>query len=81
MGPKIPIAAVQGAVSQDEKWQRKNREATMVRYSTLTDQAWGARLIVWPESALPVLANNIEDYLRICRRKAAATTPISPSGS
>jgi apolipoprotein N-acyltransferase len=60
---------VQGAVSQDEKWQRKNREATMVRYSTLTDQAWGARLIVWPESAVPVLANTIEVYLRDLQAK------------
>jgi apolipoprotein N-acyltransferase len=63
VGPKIPVAAVQGAVSQDQKWQGKNRETTMIRYSSLTDRAWGARLIVWPESALPVLANNIQDYL------------------
>jgi apolipoprotein N-acyltransferase len=64
VGAKVPVAAVQGAVSQDQKWQRKNREATMIRYSSLTDRAWGARLIVWPESALPVLANNIQDFLR-----------------
>jgi apolipoprotein N-acyltransferase len=63
VGPEVPVAAVQGAVSQDQKWQRKNREATMIRYSSLTDRAWGARLIVWPESALPVLANNLQDYL------------------
>lgn len=69
VGAKIPIAAVQGAVSQDEKWQRKNREATMVRYSALTDRAWGARLIVWPESAIPVLANTIEVYLRDLQAK------------
>ncbi len=63
-GAPIPIAAVQGAVSQDQKWQQKNRDATMTRYDTLTAQAWGARLIVWPEAALPVLANDIPDYLR-----------------
>jgi apolipoprotein N-acyltransferase len=57
-------AAVQGAVSQDQKWQQKNRDATMARYENLTTQAWGARLIVWPESAVPVLANEIPDYLR-----------------
>jgi apolipoprotein N-acyltransferase len=60
----IPIAAVQGAVSQDQKWQAKNLDATMERYSKLTAQAWGARLIVWPEAALPILANEIQDYLR-----------------
>jgi apolipoprotein N-acyltransferase len=64
VGAPIPIAAVQGAVSQDQKWQQNNRDATMTRYDTLTAQAWGARLIVWPEAALPVLANEIPDYLR-----------------
>jgi apolipoprotein N-acyltransferase len=69
VGPKIAIAAVQGAVSQDQKWQLANRAATLVRYRTLTDQAWGARLIVWPESALPVLAEDIQDYLRDLQAK------------
>ena len=64
VGGPLPVAAVQGAVSQDQKWQAKNREATMTRYSSLTTQAWGARLIVWPEAALPVLANEITDYLQ-----------------
>jgi apolipoprotein N-acyltransferase len=71
-GAKIPIAAVQGAVSQDKKWQINNRDATMARYTKLTDQAWGARLIVWPESALPALANNIPDYLHNLRTTARA---------
>jgi apolipoprotein N-acyltransferase len=67
VGAAIPVAAVQGAVSQDQKWQIRNREATMSRYADLTNQAWGARLIVWPESAVPVLANELEDYLRKLR--------------
>jgi len=71
-GARIAIAAVQGAVSQDRKWQIDNRDATLARYAKLTDQAWGARLIVWPESALPVLANNISDYLQNLRATARA---------
>jgi apolipoprotein N-acyltransferase len=63
-GLPLSIAAVQGAVSQDQKWQAKNLDETMSRYSRLTADAWGARLIVWPEAALPVLANDIQDYLR-----------------
>jgi apolipoprotein N-acyltransferase len=59
----FPVAVVQGAVSQDQKWLASNRDATMARYSKLTEQAWGARLIVWPEAALPVLASEIPDYL------------------
>jgi apolipoprotein N-acyltransferase len=63
-GPAIPIAAVQGAVPQDQKWQAKNRDLTMERYLRLTDEAWGARLIVWPEAALPVVSIQIQDYLQ-----------------
>ena len=63
-GPAVSIAAVQGAVPQDQKWQAKNRDETMARYSQLTADAWGAQLIVWPEAALPILASEIPDYLR-----------------
>jgi apolipoprotein N-acyltransferase len=59
----FPVAVVQGAVSQDQKWLESNREETIGRYSTLTSQSWGARLIVWPEAAVPVLANDLTDYL------------------
>jgi apolipoprotein N-acyltransferase len=72
VGEPLPVAAVQGAVSQDQKWQIKNREATLARYAKLTEQAWGARLIVWPESALPVLASNIPEYLENLRRLGAS---------
>jgi apolipoprotein N-acyltransferase len=71
-GSPLAVAAVQGAVSQDQKWQAKNLEATMTRYSQLTGDAWGARLIVWPESALPVLASDIPDYLRRLQEQGRA---------
>jgi apolipoprotein N-acyltransferase len=71
-GPPIPIAAVQGAVSQDQKWLAKNLDETLKRYSRLTADAWGARFIVWPEAALPVLANDIPDYLRRLQEQGRA---------
>ena len=67
-GGPIPVAIVQGAVPQDLKWQESNRDATVVKYSRLTaEEAWGARLIVWPEAALPMLANDLTDYLESLR--------------
>jgi apolipoprotein N-acyltransferase len=62
-GSPVAIAAVQGAVPQDQKWQAKNRELTMQRYLKLTGEAWGAGLIIWPEASLPVLSTDIPDYL------------------
>ncbi|MDP9064330.1 MAG: apolipoprotein N-acyltransferase, partial [Pseudomonadota bacterium] len=49
-----------------------NRDATMNRYLDLTATAWGARLIVWPEAALPVLAPEIPDYLDTLRTQGRA---------
>lgn len=71
-GSPIPIAVVQGAVPQNLKWQADNRDATMARYARLNEQAWGARIVVWPESALPVVADEIPDYLANLRRRGRA---------
>jgi apolipoprotein N-acyltransferase len=71
-GPPISVAAVQGAVPQDQKWQAKNRELTMQRYLRLTGEAWGAKLIVWPEASLPVLSTEIQDYLHRLKEQGRA---------
>jgi apolipoprotein N-acyltransferase len=71
-GPSVPIAAVQGAVPQDQKWQAKNRELTMQRYLRLTGEAWGARLIIWPEASLPVLSTDIPEYLQNLKQQGRA---------
>ena len=72
-GAPLPVAVVQGAVPQDEKWLESNRDATLLKYSRLTaQQAWGARLIVWPEAAIPMLANELTDYLDALRRAGRA---------
>ena len=67
-GAPIPVAVVQGAVPQDEKWIEGNREATLERYANLTaTQAWGAHLIVWPEAAIPMLSTELTDFFRALR--------------
>jgi apolipoprotein N-acyltransferase len=63
VGQPLAIAAVQGAVPQDQKWQAKNRELTLQRYLRLTGEAWGAQLIIWPEASLPALSTDLQDYL------------------
>jgi apolipoprotein N-acyltransferase len=72
VGAPVAIAAVQGAVPQDQKWQVNNREMTMQRYLTLSREAWGPRLIIWPEAALPVLAPLIKDYLQKLKAEGRA---------
>jgi len=62
-GPPIDVAVLQGAIPQDEKWLSSNLDNTLALYRRLNTAALGARLIVWPESAPPDLANNIPRYL------------------
>lgn len=59
----VPVAILQGAIPQDEKWQLNNRVPTMALYRQLEEQALDARLIVLPEAAIPELANEIPRYL------------------
>jgi apolipoprotein N-acyltransferase len=71
-GQPITVAAVQGAVPQDQKWQANNRDLTLQRYLRLTEQAWGAQLIVWPEASLPALSTELQDYLHRLKEQGHA---------
>jgi apolipoprotein N-acyltransferase len=63
-GAPVTVAVAQGAVPQDLKWQIQNRLPTRELYRGLNERVLGTRLIIWPESALPELANDAQDFLR-----------------
>jgi apolipoprotein N-acyltransferase len=71
-GKPISVAVVQGAIPQNEKWLTDNLEKILEVYRSLTREARGADLIVWPESAIPDLANNHVDYYGEVYREASA---------
>lgn len=62
-GAPRDVAIVQGAIPQDQKWLLDNRETTLELYRKLTEQAVGSDIIVWPEAAIPDLANHVVPYL------------------
>lgn len=62
-GPTRTVAILQGAVPQDMKWLESNQQKILDDYAALHKQALGADLIVWPESALPDLANFYAEYI------------------
>ena len=62
-GAPRDVAIVQGAIPQDQKWLLDNRETTLELYRSLTEQAMGSDIIVWPEAAIPDLANHVVPYL------------------
>jgi apolipoprotein N-acyltransferase len=68
----IEVAVVQGAIPQDEKWIEGNLENIIDVYRSRTREAHGADLIVWPESAIPDLANNHIEFYRDVYQEASA---------
>ena len=68
----LDIALLQGAIPQDEKWLAANRASTLEKYRALNREALGAKIIVWPESAIPVLAHDAVIYLEGIRRESEA---------
>ena len=62
-GPAVSVAIVQGAIPQSEKWQDAHRDDQLDAYRDLTRPVLGAQVIVWPEAALPDIAQNLSDYL------------------
>ena len=63
-GAPVQVAVIQGAIPQDQKWVAANLEVTITRYRDLTLRSLGVPLIVWPEAAIPDLANNHIPLLR-----------------
>ncbi|MEK7696879.1 MAG: apolipoprotein N-acyltransferase, partial [Pseudomonadota bacterium] len=63
-GAPLPVALVQGNVPLELKWHPAYRDAILERYRSFSEQAGDARLIVWPEAAIPARLDEIDpDYL------------------
>ncbi len=56
-GPEVRIAAVQGNIAQQEKWDGDRLAALVARHVRLSERAAaaGAQIVVWPETAVPGL--------------------------
>src|SRR6185503_18494223 len=54
---RLRVGLVQASIAQDEKWDAAHAWANVDRHLELTRRAAAqrARLVVWPESALPFL--------------------------
>lgn len=62
-GEARTVAIVQGAIPQDLKWLESNQQNILDSYMRLHREALGADLVMWPESALPDVANRLPDYI------------------
>lgn len=59
----LRISMVQGNIPQELKWQRGNLQPTLELYTGLTRQHWQSDLVIWPETAVPAFAHQVEEDL------------------
>jgi len=62
-GAPLKVAALQGNVPQNLKWDPAQLNAQLALYRDLSLRAQPVDLIVWPETAVPVLKEFAEGYL------------------
>lgn len=62
-GQPLTVAALQGNVEQVLKWDPAHLNAQLALYRDMTFRSKQADLIVWPETAVPVLKEMAEGYL------------------
>lgn len=62
-GSPVTVAIVQGAVPQDMKWSVEYRDSTLELYRDLTLPHLGKDIILWPESALPDMPEQLREYI------------------
>ena len=68
---ELKITLLQGNVRQELKWERARVEQALADYLSMTKAAAG-RVVIMPETALPMLANELpEGYAQALRQEAA----------
>ncbi|WJW74888.1 apolipoprotein N-acyltransferase [Thiohalobacter sp. IOR34] len=74
-GAPLRLSLIQGNISQELKWVRSQRQATLARYLEMTRREWAEwqpRLVIWPETAIPAFYHEVEDgFLAALRAEAA----------
>ena len=62
-GPAFASTLIQGGISQDRKWLAEQFQPTLDLYREETQRVPDSAIVVWPEVAIPSLADRVEDYI------------------
>jgi len=79
-GKTRSVALVQSNIPQELKWKRSQRFKTMQLLEQLSQEHWQDDLIIWPETAVPMLYDLAEPFLRKMSEQAAANDSTIISG-
>lgn len=63
-GKPFLVSLVQGNIPESVKWSDDQLAPTLERYTQLTQPLWEkSKMIIWPESAIPIAKQDAEDFL------------------
>ena len=62
-GKPVKFALMQGNIPQAAKWDPKNIKPTLLRYLDMSRDHQDTTIMVWPESAIPALENEMQPFL------------------
>ncbi len=62
-GTRFVASLLQANIPQEEKWLRSMRAPSLNRYLEMTASVPDSRLVVWPETAVPAFADEVESDL------------------
>ena len=67
-GEPLSVTAIQGNIEQNLKWDPAQIEAQLMLYQSLTLNAKASDLVIWPETAVPILKDQAQGYLNSIER-------------
>ena len=62
-GEPVRVSLLQASIPQEQKWQPSMRRATLETYLDMTALVGDSRIVVWPETAVPAFAGEMEQGL------------------
>ena len=71
-GDPLSVALVQPDIDQSVKWSRAARLAILQQLESASEPLWGNDLIVWPEAAVPAIAQSVPEFLSRIDQRAQA---------
>lgn len=60
---EVDFALMQGNIPQSLKWNPSEIKPTLLKYINLTHQNIDADVVVWPESAIPAMENDMREFM------------------
>lgn len=69
-GEPLTLGLVQGNIAQEDKWNSSKQNEIIYNYLNLSHQLGEVDLLLWPETALPILPQDAKPLLNMALNKA-----------